>query len=206
MSITNDQVAKWVTRGTTTPADKVIVLYNDGNWALVKWPGGSVGSGLFPDYVSAWVTQYDLGRFRVGQCADGFDVWNCARDGDGPMTLRNLEKLVDKHHLDKAFICYTPTKRRRGKQEPIPTSAPVKKKRRFKFSTSAVQIALLIEGESLPDDWDDCLCRTKIAGSVCETSTQINGHYLVLEYNTLADCMDFIKADKESLINALETL
>jgi hypothetical protein len=202
--ISNAQVAAWVTRGTTTPADKVIVLYNDGDWALVKWPSNTLssGSGLFRDYVPAWVTQYDLSRVGLAGLL-GIDVWSCARDADGPMTLRNLEKLVTKQNLCKEYICYTPVKRGRGKQEPAIVPTKTEKSRRFKLCSCSVQVGMLIEGDT-PQEWEDRLCKVAIVGKIVETGTQINGDYLVLEYNNVTDCMEFIKADREALIDSLE--
>lgn len=85
-----------------------------------------------------------------------------------------------------------------------PTPTPVEKKRRF--VSAAVQVVLFVSAESLPDHWDDLLFETKVVGVICETGTQINGPYIVLYYNNFVDCMEFIKHDKEALLEALEAL
>lgn len=100
------EVAKWVCQGTTSRPDKVIVLYNDGETALVKHPSETIGTRLFPDYVSPWVDSYDLtqmGQHHMGHSAHQ-EVWNCGRDKDGRLTPKRLRALVKKLGLNEEHI------------------------------------------------------------------------------------------------------
>jgi len=69
---------------------KVIAISEDDTKALVKHPGGMVGQ----QYISSWV---DLVRL----CELGFveqrQVWDCARDKDGPLTKRRAIALATKY-------------------------------------------------------------------------------------------------------------
>lgn len=103
---TDGDVATWVCRGTTSRPDKVIVLYNDGTTALVKHPSETIGTRLFPDYVSPWVDKYDLtqmDKHRMGMEAH-CEVWNCASDRDGRLTPKRLRALVKRLGLDEVHI------------------------------------------------------------------------------------------------------
>lgn len=103
---TDEDVAKWVCRGTTSRPDKIIVLYNDGTTALVKHPSETIGTRLFPDYVSPWVDRYDLtqmDKHGMGHAVHE-EVWNCATDKDGRLTPKRLRALVKKLGLDEAHI------------------------------------------------------------------------------------------------------
>jgi len=201
MKPTNEQIAKWVTRSTTTRFEKVIVLYNDGQWALVKWPSATskIYGGLFGDYCPPWVTQYDLSKMGT-HIAEGENVWSCSRDsGDGPMTAANLKKLVQERRLNEAFMF--PPVRRLGKQEPIRVERKPEKERRFKLRTFSTQVYMAIEGE-LPHQWCGVVTSANIVGNVSSVDWPCSS--VMVEYNTLADCIEFFKGDREKILDALE--
>jgi len=205
---TNEQVAKWVTRGTTVRADKVLVLYNDGETALVKWPSGSTssGGGTFRDYCPAWVEKYSIhiDNPRVHDFSE--HVWDCSRTGDGPMTEANLKKLVHRLKLNELYMCYT--RPNRGKQEVIRPAIKPKKERRVGLETRAVKVCMFISGftgDLLSEDCEAALDNTKIVGELDETGQQINGEYLVLMYESLTDLVEFFKYDREKILDTLES-
>ena len=103
---TNEEIAKRIVRGSTTRWDNLQVLFNNGTWALVKWPGCS------PEHVSPWVTLYNVDKLDFNQ---GDNVWSS--DLDGRLTKNRLHNLIVKLKLDPAFIIEVPAKPR-GKHDP----------------------------------------------------------------------------------------
>ena len=206
---TNEQIAKWVTRGTTTHADKVLVLYNDGETALVKWPSVSTGHSVFKaDYCSPWVEKYTIKPTEPRLDTHNSEhVWDCSRTGDGPMTEANLKKLVHRLKLNEEFMFYT--RPNRGKQEVIRPAIKPKKERLVNLETRAVKVCMFIsgfDGEWLSDEVENALEDAKTVGDLSETGQQINGEYLVLLYESLTDCMEFFKFDRETILDTLELL
>lgn len=200
-TLTNEQVAVRVTSGTTDTKDTVKVLYNDGKTALVKWPGGMTGGRVFDSYVSAWVTKYDLTEYFSH--STGKRVWDCnTKEGDGRLTKNRLKELVEKLGLDPSYIVEQP-KKPKAKQEPQPL--PKKKERRFKLEACSVQICFFIEGDTLPNDWDDRVAAAPLVAQVAETGMQVNGSYLLLEYDNTMDMREFLKGDREKILDTLES-
>jgi hypothetical protein len=104
--ITDDMIAHTVTSGTTTKKTEVTILYNDGNHALVKWPGGYARrSVLGNDWSPSHVNQVDLHNPRSFTIVGGVVVWNSDREiGDGPLTRKKLFELVTRLGLDPKHI------------------------------------------------------------------------------------------------------
>jgi hypothetical protein len=105
-AVTDDEVRRRVTSGTTSRPDQVTVLYNDGRHALVKWPGSRQGSRPFASWVSPWVDLYDFTKTSDvwGGTKSGREVWNCAGDGHGRLTRKLVVVLVKSLGLDAACI------------------------------------------------------------------------------------------------------
>jgi len=101
--LTDEQIRKAVTGGTTTYSDQVRVLWSDGQRALVKWPGGYAQRSILGDsWVSPWIEFYRSERdiYRRG----GVEVYNCNLDKDGRLTKRKLATLVSRLGLDPGGI------------------------------------------------------------------------------------------------------
>lgn len=100
--MTNDEISRAVTRGTTNRPEQVRVMYNDGKVALVKWPGGRDGCALFHSWVSPWVTIYKLDG-KLGFQGER-QVWDSDKDKDGRLTPKRLVTLVEKLGLNPEYI------------------------------------------------------------------------------------------------------
>lgn len=102
--MTDAEIREMIARGTTTRPEQLQVLYNDGEVALVKRPGASVGRVGFRSWVSAYVERFDLTAATSRGACSGDRVWDCARDRQGPLTRRRLHDLVVGLGLDPAFL------------------------------------------------------------------------------------------------------
>lgn len=204
---TNEQIASWVTRGTTVRANKVLVLYNDGQTALVKWPSMSTssGGGVFRDYCSAWVERYTIFK-HLSDVGNSEHVWDCGRTGDGPMTEANLKKLVHMLKLNEEFMTYT--RPNRGKQEVIRPPMP-KKERKVDLDIRAVKIGMIVDGftgDWLSEECEEALDNMKIVGELDETGKHTDGRYIVLMYTSPTDFTEFFKFDRKTILDTLESL
>ena len=56
--LTHEQIAKVVTKGTTTRPDKVKILWADERFVLVKKPGGNIYNRVERTYVKPWIDLY----------------------------------------------------------------------------------------------------------------------------------------------------
>lgn len=186
-----------VTRGTTDTKDTVTVLYNDGSTALVKWPGGMIGR-FGGSWVSAWVTKYDLTEYFSH--STGKRVWDCGKEGDGRLTKNRIKELVVQLGLDPQYIVEPPPKPKAPQQ---PKVLP-KKERRFKLEACSVQICFFIGGEDPPEDWEDRLSAASTVAHISETGMQINGYYVLLEYENTMDMREFLRGDRNKILDTLE--
>jgi len=91
---------------STTDYGKVICLYVDENFVLLKWPGGPLYNVLGTQYISPWVDRYKTSdvveclrrqsaKLFVGRL-HGFEVWNCRRSENGSLTKKRLAALIEK--------------------------------------------------------------------------------------------------------------
>lgn len=190
--MTNDEIAKRVTRGTTTRWTKVQVLFNDGKFAVVKWPGDS------REKVSPWVKQYSIDKLVEGsRYPDGETVWSS--DQDGRLTAKRVRELIKSLKLDldgiqkKQPTTVVHSRYQARKQKPV-------KQRQITLETRAVKVVLKIVG-AIPSNWEEIVSRTALVGAVVD---KISPWYIVLEYSTVTDCMEFISSDREALMDAME--
>lgn len=194
--MTNDEVAKRVTRGTTTPWTKVQVIYNDGKFALVKWPGDR------REKVSPWVEQYTIDKLQSGVNSSsmlGQTVWDSEQHGR--LTNRRVAELIVSLRLELDGIqpkeskptTVVHSRYQARKKKPA-------KERNTQLETRAVKVVLKIVG-AIPSEWEYIVSQVKLAGSVVD---KISPWYIVLEYKTLTDCVEFISGDRESLLDALD--
>ena len=103
--MTDEDVRRRVTSGTTTRPEQVRVLYNDSVIALVKHRGAMVGREPFPSWEPSWVDQYNTINPRVALgCWLGEKVWCCGKGEDGVLTPKRLRALVVKLGLRPEFI------------------------------------------------------------------------------------------------------
>jgi hypothetical protein len=182
----------------------VNVLYNDGNWVLIKWPGCSY------EKVSPWVEQYPVGKLDSnwsGTRAIKTTVWDS--ETNGRLTTKRLAELVVSLNLNPEHIQVVVPRSRSITVVHSRSKQQQKKKRKVKLETCAVKVCLFVRG--LEDKWfgDDCedaLEGAKIVGELDETGQQLNGEYVVIMYESVADCMEFIKHDREKILDALESL
>lgn len=110
-ALTRDEVAEIVSRGTTEHK-KVECIYVDQVFALVKWPGGSFWDGMSGhSYCSPWVDRYKtedvIKNFESGHGMnlDHYEVWNCARDKDGPLTNKRKAELITREQVYDPECC-----------------------------------------------------------------------------------------------------
>lgn len=198
----NERIAKWVTKGTRIKWERVTVLYNDGDWALVKWPSVMLTRH---EYCSPWVCQYDLSQISdyCGTPHASQTLWECSRDGDGPMNASNLRKLVKQQRLNEDYIC------QRGKQTPI-WQLKRFKERTVKMTSCTVKVGMFIEGvESgviLGEDCEGALDSFAIVAEIDEIGSPSAGDYIVLMYESTEDFLEFFKGDQEKILDALESL
>lgn len=96
------EVARRVTRGTSTRPGQVRVLYNDGGTALVKYPGARVRG----EWIASWVERFDLSCLASGRADHECKttVWNSEADRDGPLTEARCRALVVRLGLDPELI------------------------------------------------------------------------------------------------------
>ena len=194
--MSNDEIAKRVTRGTTTPWTKVQVLFNDGTHALVKWPGDS------REKVSPWVEQYLLSKIHDKHGSGRTDtVWRS--DVNGRLTKNRIEALVKSLRLNPE--CIQEVERVVARKRRTTTrSEKTRKDWKAVLDTGCVQVLLWLWGE-YPDDWLDILYSANIVASVADAGSQPSGgDYVLLEYDTMTDCMEFIRADREKILDDLE--
>lgn len=97
--MTPEDIARVVTRGTTTKCSKVKVLYSDDEIALVKWPGEYDGRHFCRGWISSWVTLYRLQDLEDTYGRYGRGVWDVGKDGR--LTAKRLAELVKKCKKEK---------------------------------------------------------------------------------------------------------
>lgn len=90
--MTKTEIEDAVSRGTTDQG-RVICLYFDENFALVKWPGGSHWDGMGGNSnYPPWVKRYEMDKpLRHGA---GRTVWDSAKDKDGRLTAKRIALLI----------------------------------------------------------------------------------------------------------------
>lgn len=103
--MTDEEVRRHVTAGTSSRPEQVRVFYNDGKTALVKHWGARLGRAPCTNWEPSWVDRYDLTQpVRGGWGASGVEVWCCGKNEDGVLTPKRLRALVVKLGLDPRFI------------------------------------------------------------------------------------------------------
>jgi hypothetical protein len=194
--MTNEEVAKRVTRGSTTKWDKVDVLYNDGTWVLIKWPGCSY------EQVSPWVEQYPIDKLENRSVRT--TVWDSSVNGR--LTMKRLAKLILSLNLDPQHVQGVIARSRPKPKTDVAIRPP--KECKVKLETCAVKVCLFVHGVDcwMGEDCEEALETAKIVAEIDETGQQANGEYVVLMYNNVSDCMEFIKHDREVLLDTLESL
>ncbi len=94
-------IADAITRGTTTPAENVVVLWISEHLVLYKYSYCNSG---YDGYLSPFVALRDkerLGLSSVGAYVDfegggKHEVWNCAKNKDGRLGLKQILDLIER--------------------------------------------------------------------------------------------------------------